>query len=157
MTILLNWVLAGRLYPKCLLFRAVTPEVCSNFGLLGKIVLRWDMPHPSKQSSQGHPGTEQRAWVAAQTSFWIKKLLIYGWLDFSHWDKRCSLERNQDCTDGKRKCHCGEITHLSQCFTSINLLAAKLTPEPVGLHINIIKPSSTINAQKRLLYSILSY
>lgn len=83
MTILLNRVFVLYYILIALLFRAVTPEVFSNLGLLGKIVLQCKMkvPHPSVQSTQGHGRTERKA------SLWIKKLLSYGWLDFTRRDK----------------------------------------------------------------------
>lgn len=63
MTILFNQGFVEHYILIALLFQGVTPEVFSNLGLLGKIVLQLDinMPHPSVQSTQGHGRTERRA------------------------------------------------------------------------------------------------
>ena len=63
MTSLLNRVFVLHYVLIALLLQAVTPEVFSNSGLLGKIVLQRDMnmPHPLVQSTQGHGRTERRA------------------------------------------------------------------------------------------------
>lgn len=62
MTILPNQAFVVHYTLIALLFQVVTPDVFSNFGLLGKIALWCDMNSPltSVQSTQGHARTERR-------------------------------------------------------------------------------------------------